>query len=54
MKIKFVNRGLLNILEPLTISEDMIKHISIGERMFIITLKSGAIITRGYKLIEDL
>lgn len=50
MKIEFVNRGLLNIIEPLGIKEAEIKSVRIGERMFIITLKSGVIATVDYKL----
>lgn len=53
MKIKFVNRGLLNLLEPLSLSEDMIKEVIICESMFIITTKSGAIITKDYKIEKD-
>lgn len=50
MKTEFVNRGLLNIIEPLKIRETEIKEIRIGESMFIITLKSGVIATVDYKL----
>ncbi len=52
MKIKFVNRGLLNIIEPLGIKEDDIKSISIGESMFIIVLKNKVITTKLYKLTD--
>lgn len=54
MEINFVNRGLLNIIEPLKIREEEIKSVRIGERMFIITLKSGAIATVDYKLENNI
>lgn len=53
MEIKFVNRGLLNIIEPLGIHEEEIKEIRIGESMFIITLKNGVIATTDYKLEDN-
>lgn len=53
MKIEFVNRGLLNIIEPLGLTENDIKSIRIGECMFIITTKNNAIITQDYKLKDS-
>ena len=50
MKVKFINRGLLNMIEPLGIKEEEIKSVKIGESMFIIKLKSGVIATVDYKL----
>lgn len=53
MKIRFVNRGLLNMIEPLGIKEDDIKTVDVGESTFIIVLKNKTIITKGYKLTND-
>lgn len=50
MKISFVNRGLLNLIEPLGINESDIKDIRIGESMFIIRTKSGVMATVDYKI----
>ena len=50
MKIEFVNRGLLNMIEPLKIREEEIKSVRIGESMFIIELKNSVMATVDYKL----
>jgi hypothetical protein len=50
MRIKFVNRGLLNMIEPYGLTEFDIKSVRIGESMFIIKTKTNAIITIDYKL----
>lgn len=54
MTIKFVNRGLLNIIEPYKLTEDDIESIDIGESMIIIKTKHNSFITVDYKLWDDI
>ena len=49
MEIKFVNRGLLNIIEPLNIKEEEIDTVLIGECSFILRLKDGRQFVKCYK-----
>ena len=50
MEIKFVNRGILQVIEPLNIKEEDIETVLIGESTFIVRLKDGRQFVRGYIL----
>ena len=54
MKITFINRGLLNIIEPYKLTKDDIESIYIGESMIMIKTKYGSFITVDYKLWDDI
>ena len=50
MEIKFVNRGVLQVIEPLNIKEEDIETVLIGESTFILRLKDGRQFAHGYTL----
>lgn len=50
MEIKFINRGILQVIEPLNIKEEDIETVLIGESTFIVRLKDGRQFVNGYIL----
>ena len=53
MKVKFFNRGLLNIIESRNIKEEDVKSVAIGESSIIIELKDGRKFCTYYTLTDD-